>query len=44
MEDMEDAYIAILRLKKPAKRWTQDELEKEIDLEFVTQNYGLLID
>ena len=33
IEDMEDEYIAISRLEKPAKRWTLDELEKEADLE-----------
>lgn len=32
LEDLEDAYIATKRLKRPAKRWTQEELEKEIDL------------
>ena len=44
MEDVEDVYVAISRLRTPAKRWTQDELEKEVDLEFVTQNHGLLSD
>ena len=33
LEDMEDEYIALSRLEKPAKRWTLDELEKEVDLE-----------
>ena len=33
IEDMEDEYISLSRLEKPAKRWTLDELEKEIDLE-----------
>ncbi|MGI4851268.1 MAG: type II toxin-antitoxin system RelB family antitoxin [Janthinobacterium lividum] len=33
LEDMEDEYTALSRLEKPAKRWTLDELEKEIDLE-----------
>lgn len=44
MEDMEDSYIAISRLMKPTKRWTQDEVEQGIDLEFFTQNDGLLLD
>ena len=33
IEDMEDEYIALSRLEKPAKRWTLDALEKEADLE-----------
>lgn len=32
LEDLEDAYISTERLKRPAKRWTQDELENEVDL------------
>lgn len=32
IEDMEDEYIALSRLETPTKRWTLDELEKEIDL------------
>jgi len=32
IEDMEDEYIALSRLEAPTKRWTLDELEKEIDL------------
>lgn len=33
IEDLEDEYIALSRLEKPAKRWTLSELEQEIDLE-----------
>lgn len=33
IEDMEDEYIAVSRLETPTKRWTLDELEKEIDLD-----------
>lgn len=34
LEDLEDAYLAISRLEKPSiKRWTLEELEKELDLE-----------
>jgi RHH-type rel operon transcriptional repressor/antitoxin RelB len=32
LDDLEDIYLSLDRLEKPAKRWTQDELEKEIDL------------
>ncbi len=33
MEDMEDEYIALERLKTPGKRWTQEELEQGVDLD-----------
>ena len=33
IEDMEDEYIALSRLETSTKRWTLDELEKEIDLD-----------
>ncbi len=33
LEDLEDEYLALSRLEDPAKRWTMDEMEKEIDLE-----------
>lgn len=33
LEELEDTYLAIRRLEKPSKRWTQEELEKELDLE-----------
>ncbi|HEC16530.1 MAG TPA: TraY domain-containing protein [Sedimenticola sp.] len=33
LEELEDAYLAAERLKKPAKRWTQEELEAGLDLD-----------
>ena len=33
LEDLEDTYLAIERLENPGKRWTQDELERGLDLE-----------
>jgi RHH-type rel operon transcriptional repressor/antitoxin RelB len=33
LEELEDAYLAEERLKQPGKRWTQAELEADIDLE-----------
>ena len=33
LEDMEDTYLALERLENPGKRWTQEELEAEVDLE-----------
>lgn len=33
IEDMEDEYLALSRIETPAKRWTLDELENDIDLE-----------
>ena len=32
LEDMEDTYLALERLETPEKSWTQEELEREIDL------------
>ena len=32
IEDLEDTYLAVERLKTPAKRWTQDEVERGLDL------------
>ena len=32
LEDLEDAYLAAGRLKRAAKRWTQEDLERELDL------------
>jgi RHH-type transcriptional regulator, rel operon repressor / antitoxin RelB len=32
LEDLEDAYLALNRLEHPAKRWTQEEMEKDLDL------------
>lgn len=33
LDDLEDVYLADERLKEPAKRWTQDELEKDLGLD-----------
>lgn len=33
LEEMEDKYLAIHRLENPGKRWTLDELERDVDLE-----------
>ena len=33
LDDLEDEYIALSRLEKPAKRWTLDQLDEEIDLD-----------
>ena len=33
LDELEDTYLAADRVKKPGKRWTQDELEQELDLE-----------
>ena len=33
LEDMEDRYIAIQRLERPAKRVPLEDLERELDLE-----------
>ena len=30
---LEDIYLALHRLEKPGKRWSLEELEKEIDLD-----------
>jgi RHH-type rel operon transcriptional repressor/antitoxin RelB len=32
IEELEDKYIGLSRLEKPAKRWTLSELEQEMDL------------
>ena len=32
LEDLEDIYLALSRLEKPGKRWSLEEVEKEIDL------------
>jgi len=34
LDDMEDSYLALKRLENPQKRWTQEELEAELDLEY----------
>ena len=33
LEDMEDTYLALARLEKPAKRWSMKALEKDLGLE-----------
>lgn len=33
LEQLEDTYLAILRLEKSAKRWTLDELEDDLDVD-----------
>ena len=32
IEDLEDIYLALHRLEKPAKLWTLEELEKNLDM------------
>lgn len=33
LEDLEDRYLAEERLAAPAKRWSHEDLEAELDLE-----------
>jgi RHH-type rel operon transcriptional repressor/antitoxin RelB len=33
MDDLEDTYLAVERLEKTGKLWTQDELEQGVDLD-----------
>lgn len=33
LDELEDTYLALKRLKRPAKRWKLEELEKGLDLE-----------
>jgi RHH-type rel operon transcriptional repressor/antitoxin RelB len=33
LEKMEDIYLSLDRLEKPAKRWTLEELEQDLDVE-----------
>ncbi len=33
MDDLEDAYLAVDRLEKTDKRWSQDDLEQGLDLD-----------
>lgn len=33
LEELEDIYISLGRLEKPTKQWSQEDLEKEIDLD-----------
>lgn len=32
LEELEDIYLSLDRLEKPAKRWSLDDLENNIDL------------
>ncbi len=32
LDDLEDYYLATERLKKPGRRWTMEEVEKELGL------------
>ncbi|RKZ47801.1 MAG: anti-toxin [Gammaproteobacteria bacterium] len=33
MDDLEDIYLAVDRLEKAGLRWTQDDLERGVDLD-----------
>jgi len=33
LDEMEERYIAIDRLEHPAKRWTLEELERDLDVD-----------
>jgi RHH-type rel operon transcriptional repressor/antitoxin RelB len=33
LEELEDIYLSLDRLEKPAKRWSLSDLEKEMDLD-----------
>lgn len=33
LEELEDVYLVLSRLEKPMKRWSLEDLEKEIDLD-----------
>ena len=33
LDELEDKYLAMDRLEKPAKRWTLDDMERGLDLE-----------
>ena len=33
MDDLEDTYLAVERLEKTEKLWTQEELEQGVDLD-----------
>ena len=33
LEELEDIYLALQRLENPKKRWSLEDLEKEIDLD-----------
>jgi RHH-type transcriptional regulator, rel operon repressor / antitoxin RelB len=33
LDEMEERYIALDRLEHPSKRWTLDEMERELDVD-----------
>jgi len=33
LEELEDIYLALSRLEKPAKRWSLEDLENDLDLD-----------
>lgn len=33
LDEMEERYIALDRLERPAKRWTLDEMERDLDVD-----------
>jgi RHH-type rel operon transcriptional repressor/antitoxin RelB len=33
IEDLEDIYLSLNRLEKPAKRWSLEDLEKGVDVD-----------
>jgi RHH-type rel operon transcriptional repressor/antitoxin RelB len=33
LDEMEDKYVAISRLENPGRRWTQEELERDLGME-----------
>jgi len=33
MDELEDKYLAINRLENPGKRWSLDDMEKEVDVD-----------
>ena len=33
LEDLEDTYLALERLENPGKRWTQEEIRRELCLD-----------
>ncbi len=33
LEELEDIYLSLNRLEKPAKRWSLNDLENDIDLD-----------
>jgi RHH-type rel operon transcriptional repressor/antitoxin RelB len=33
LEELEDKYLAVHRLENPARRWTLDDLEQDLDMD-----------